>query len=259
MATAPLEYPRRRRTRTRRPAMAWFVALQLVAASCADPTGLTSRLQDGSRASEGRLTSGTTYYVSPAGDDSNNGTSIGSPWKSIARVDAQDFAAGDRVLFQGGATFAGVLAFDAADQGSPSAPIVVSSYGTGAATIDGGSAGAVTLYNTSGFELHRLRLTGAGRTINTASGISIYSDLPGPALLPYIRIDSVDVSGFGQYGIGIGSWNTTGGFIDVRVQFASLHDNGLGGLLTYAEHPYTHQNVTVSHVYAFNNPGVPGL
>jgi hypothetical protein len=47
----------------------------------------------------------TTYYVSPTGNDSAGGTSSGSPFKTIAKVNTLDLNAGDKVLFQGGQTF----------------------------------------------------------------------------------------------------------------------------------------------------------
>src|SRR5690349_17841176 len=46
-----------------------------------------------------------TYYVSPTGNDSADGKSPATAWKTIARVNNNDFNAGDRVLFQGGKTF----------------------------------------------------------------------------------------------------------------------------------------------------------
>jgi hypothetical protein len=48
----------------------------------------------------------STYYVSPAGDDTNTGASAAAPFKTIAKVNTLDLNAGDSVLFQGGATFA---------------------------------------------------------------------------------------------------------------------------------------------------------
>jgi hypothetical protein len=46
-----------------------------------------------------------TYYVSPAGNDAADGTSTGTAWQSVERVNAQDLNGGDKVLFQGGQTF----------------------------------------------------------------------------------------------------------------------------------------------------------
>lgn len=42
----------------------------------------------------------TTFYISSSqGDDNNSGTSAGSPWKSIAKINKQRFNPGDRILF----------------------------------------------------------------------------------------------------------------------------------------------------------------
>src|SRR5262249_5041856 len=45
---------------------------------------------------------GTTYYVSPSGSDSNPGTSPASAWRTVSRVNRADLSPGDAVLFQGG-------------------------------------------------------------------------------------------------------------------------------------------------------------
>ena len=47
----------------------------------------------------------TSYYISPTGSDSYNGTSSTTPWKSITKINAVNLEPGDKVLFQGGATF----------------------------------------------------------------------------------------------------------------------------------------------------------
>jgi len=43
-----------------------------------------------------------TYYVKNAGDDTKSGTSDGNAWKTIAKVNASTFAAGDSILFNRG-------------------------------------------------------------------------------------------------------------------------------------------------------------
>ncbi len=48
---------------------------------------------------------GTTYYVSLSGSDSNTGTSPASAWRTVGRVDQAELKPGDGVLFEGGATF----------------------------------------------------------------------------------------------------------------------------------------------------------
>ena len=199
---------------------------------------------------------GATYYVSPTGNDKNAGTTVSKPWRTIKKVNSKVFGAGDRILFQGGGTFDGALTFVSSDRGTASAPIIVSTYGTGRATINSGATSAISLYNTAGFELRNLRLHGAGRTANSGSGIVAYNDLAGNVLLSYLRVDSVEAYGYGQYGVVIGSWNGSSGFSDVRVTDSRAYDNALGGFSTYAQLPYTHRNVYFGHLIASDNPGV---
>jgi len=73
-----------------------------------------------------------TYYVSPTGNDSNNGTSQGTSWRSIARVQQLEynFQPGDQVLFQRGGFYPGQLNIGAS--GTAAQPIVIGAYGTGA-------------------------------------------------------------------------------------------------------------------------------
>jgi hypothetical protein len=78
---------------------------------------------------------GTTYYVSPSGSDSNSGTSPSSPWRTVNRVNDASLAPGDGVLFQGGATFSGELTGNAGGENGKS--ITYGSYGTGNAILSG--------------------------------------------------------------------------------------------------------------------------
>lgn len=238
--------------------------LLLTAAACSDITGVEqptspARLGTDQASAEVSALAGTTYYVSPTGRDANAGTSPSAAWKTLRKVNSRNFAPGDRILFQGGASWSGSLTFDVNDKGSATAPIVVGRYGTGRPTISAGNATGIKLYNTSGFEIRGLNVVGAGRTVNTASGIDVYTDLAGGVKLPYLRIDSVDVGGFGKYGVSIGSWNGTTGFSDVRVTYTATHDNALSGFITYAQAMYVHQNVYVGRVQAWNNSGVSSL
>ncbi len=85
---------------------------------------------------------GTTYYVDPAGNDSNNGTSSSTPWKSIAKVNGTTFQPGDKILFKRGGAWSGTLSPKGA--GTDSAQNTLGSYGSGAKPlIDGAGAGSV--------------------------------------------------------------------------------------------------------------------
>ncbi len=48
----------------------------------------------------------STYYFSPSGNDNANGLTPATAWKSVDKANALDLNAGDKVLFEGGQTFA---------------------------------------------------------------------------------------------------------------------------------------------------------
>jgi hypothetical protein len=195
------------------------------------------------------------YYVSAGGADTNAGTAPQVAWRTLARVNAVALQPGDRVWLRAGDTFVGGLALDSGDAGTASAPIAIASYGSGRAAIYAGAGTGIFVYNTSGVSIANLTISGAGQQ---SSGISFYTDLPGDVRLPFVRIDAVDVSGFGRDGIEIGAWNGRSGFADVRVTNSAVHHNGRNGLFTYARLPNAHRQVYVGHVRAYENPGTPG-
>ncbi|MBA4148446.1 MAG: right-handed parallel beta-helix repeat-containing protein [Verrucomicrobia bacterium] len=198
-----------------------------------------------------------TYYVSPNGNDSNNGLSTSAPWRTISKVNGVNFAAGDRILFQGDATFAGTISLDANDRGTSSNPIIVSSYGTGRATINAGNETGFLAFNTAGITLSNLKFVGAGASVNTKDGVNFYTGLSGNVKLDGITIDNVEVSGFGKCGVSVGSWNNQTGYRDVRITNVFAHDNLHAGIATYAQVPNVHSNVYVGSCVAYNNFGNP--
>lgn len=205
------------------------------------------------------LSGGTTYYLSPTGNDQNEGTSPAWAWKTLAKANSRSFRAGDWLLLQGGAAFAGTLTFDAGDQGTAAAPIVVSTYGIGQAMISAGNGDGILIYNTAGLSIRNLVIQGSGPAANAGNGINVFMDLAGGVKLDYLVIDSLETFGFGKYGIVVGSWNATSGFKNVTVTNTRTHDNTLGGLVTYAQAPNSLQNVVVRRVQAYNNTGKAGL
>jgi len=72
----------------------------------------------------------TTYYVdSQNGNDSNNGTSRSSAWRSLAKVNSSKFLPNDSLLLRRGSTWREQLNFPSS--GSAGAPIVIDAYGEG--------------------------------------------------------------------------------------------------------------------------------
>lgn len=66
----------------------------------------------------------TNYYVSNAGSDGNNGTSTGTSWQTLAKVNGFTFASGDSILLKCGDTWNEKIIV-------PHASIIFSSYSTG--------------------------------------------------------------------------------------------------------------------------------
>ena len=81
------------------------------------------------------IASATDYYISSAGNDTNNGLSSTTPWKTIAKVNSSFslMKPGDRILFNRGDTFYGTLTVT--KSGSAGNPITIGAYGTGTGPI----------------------------------------------------------------------------------------------------------------------------
>src|SRR5262249_28323086 len=137
------------------------------------------------------------FYISPAGNDANLGTSPSAPWKTINRANQATFHLGDQILFQAGATFSGNLALGKQDAGTPASTIIIGSYGTGSATINAGTGTGILISNTQGISIRNLTIIGSGYSTNAGNGIYVLGNQPGVTLAGFY-VDHVDVSGFGH-------------------------------------------------------------
>ncbi len=72
-------------------------------------------------AKPGAQSSGRSFYVDPAGNDTNVGTSPNSPWRSIAKLNALGFQPGDTVYFKRGGTWRETL--EPHQGGAPGKPV----------------------------------------------------------------------------------------------------------------------------------------
>ncbi len=78
------------------------------------------------------------YFISCNGLDTNNGTSINTPWKTINKLNSSaSLVPGKRVLFKRGCTYPGTI--NAYTSGTSSNPIQYMAYGTGTAPIISGA------------------------------------------------------------------------------------------------------------------------
>jgi len=143
-----------------------------------------------------------TYYVSPTGSDSNNGTSTSTPWQTITKVNSAHFVAGDSILFQGGQTFTGALVFSYATNipaSSTTTPITVGSYGTGAAEIlsnnTGTSSAAITVNGINGLTINGLTILGGGGT-SPLTWIGVYILNASGSSKSGVTVNNCDISNF---------------------------------------------------------------
>jgi hypothetical protein len=90
---------------------------------------------------------GTVYYVSPTGSDSNDGKSTSKPWRTVAKVNAMTFQAGDSVLFQGGQVYSGCLSLGAQIHSTAMQPFTIGSYGGGKFQLNANCTKQESTYN----------------------------------------------------------------------------------------------------------------
>ncbi|HKI68911.1 MAG TPA: right-handed parallel beta-helix repeat-containing protein, partial [Verrucomicrobiae bacterium] len=125
----------------------------------------------------------TVYYVdSQTGSDDSDGTSPGTAWKSLARVNAQVFQASDEIRFKAGTRYIGQLK----PQGSGRiedgkvVPLVIDVYGKGPKPrIDGEGKVLDTLLlrNVEFWEVRGLEITNLGKTRQPwRTGVHVLAD-----------------------------------------------------------------------------------
>ncbi|MDO0939170.1 carbohydrate-binding protein [Streptomyces sp. DG2A-72] len=111
----------------------------------------------------------TTYYVdSASGADSNTGLDQSHPWKSLSKVNATTFGAGDRILLKAGSAWTGQLW--PKGSGAAGSPIVIDSYGSGAKPRINGAgtaADAVRLFNQQYWTIRNLEVTNTAPSTGT--------------------------------------------------------------------------------------------
>jgi len=119
----------------------------------------------------------TTYYLSPTGNDTNNGTSAATAWRSISRLQqvATSLQPGDQVLFERGGTFPGQ--FTVNSNGSSAQPIIIGSYGTGALPIVTGSV-AVTGWTVHQGDIWRANVAGPVKYVHVGNELMTLARYP---------------------------------------------------------------------------------
>jgi hypothetical protein len=90
----------------------------------------------------------TNYYLSNTGSDNNTGTSISSPWKTIAKLNTITYQPGDTIFFKSGDIFRGQITVN--QGGNSSSSVVFTAYGNGNKPIISGADTITTVWTNAG-------------------------------------------------------------------------------------------------------------
>ena len=136
-------------------------------------------------------TEGTTYYVDARdGNDTADGKTEDTAWKSFDRVNSKTFLPGDKILLKSDCIWNQPL--NPKGSGQEGAPITIDRYGEGSRPVINGNGtsgpsitGAVTIYNEEYWEIYNLEVTNLESTdemgeamdsgTSERAGILIYS------------------------------------------------------------------------------------
>jgi len=129
------------------------------------------------------------YFVdASAGDDSKDGRTPASAWKSLSKPNATTFVAGDSLCFRAGGAWTGNL--HPLGSGASGAPIVIDRYGEGAKpkfSAGASDSNALTFVNQSYWELNNLEVTNQRSAPADVRGISVSGSNAGTLAHFYIR------------------------------------------------------------------------
>ena len=165
----------------------------------------------------------TDYYLGSAA-----GSQGGVVVTSISALNTLRLRPGDRVLFQGGETFAGTVTLNAEDAGTADRPVVLTSFGNGRATIASGAESAIRIRNAGGIIVRGLQLEGASSASNRGRGIDAEVGRSDDGRLSYLRFQDLLIRRF-DHGVWIGGFHTGStvaypGFSDVRLENVEVTD-----------------------------------
>lgn len=184
------------------------------------------------------LVRGTTYYISPAGNDANAGTSPAQAWQTIEKINTVALQPGDRVAFEGGKAFAGTITLDENDSGTDKVPVIITSYGVGRATIKSDNANGLRAVKSRFLRIANINFTALDRNSGDNRGISFENVQHG-------EIDHVDVRCYQRAGVEIR------GSQHIRVTYVYATLNGYVGITCSGPS----DDVYVGYCRAINNPG----
>lgn len=188
--------------------------------------------------------SGTAYYVdSRRGDDTNTGTSLVSPWKTLDKVNTTTFRPGDTILLHSSSVWRGQLW--PKGSGKEGQPIRVGMYGGGVKPVINGEGlveDAVLLKNQEYWEIENLEVTNTGATRAIRRAVHLALENFGDAHHIYIRSLTIhDVNGVdapkANGGINYTStWDKNPSrFIDLRIEDNEIYHVDRSGIFGWSD------------------------
>ncbi len=204
------------------------------------------------------VSGGRTLFVSPGGDDGNDGLTAAKAVRTIAAAQARA-GAGDVIWLEPGATFSESVYVGPGwgDVGRKGAPIVFSSSAADPATLQvaPGEYGFY-IYNVGYVTVENLVVEGPGMSRTHVQGVAAMTDDGRHAGLTFRNLE---VSGFSE-GLVVWSWEEDGdGFDDVLLEQLFLHHNLQGGGSFFGAGTTSHRNVVVRCSEFASNPGDPSV
>ncbi len=222
--------------------------------------GLTELFNDGSIIDK----KPKKYYVNNTGNNTD-GLSIATAWNNLDKINLKNFNPGDTILFEGGKTFTGNIEFDNNDGNSSSKPIILTTYGSGQATIKTTltSKCGFKATNTQGFQISNLKFVGPGNGTQKDIDGMLFFTTNQNGYLSNIQIKNCEVSGFGYCGIRFYSnWdvNVKAGYKDVIIDQCKVFDCRENGIVAFgydvqSTNFYHHKKFTIKNTEVYNITG----
>jgi len=188
--------------------------------------------------------SGTTYYVSSSGNDSNNGTSTSTPWQSVSKA-MSAAGANKRILFKRGETFS-----TSGTSVNAAGPGIIGAYGTGnkpviKVTGTGGGIG----FNASDWRIMDLDIAGPGGSTDQNGAVYLNAS-KGINNILLLRLTSRDFRTgitWSDYSSMYSTPHDGNAIVDCLVANAQVNGTFVGGR-RLAILGSTIQNIATSHV-----------
>lgn len=172
-------------------------------------------------------------YLSNSGSDLNAGDHPSVPLASFARPNARTFMPGDTLFLEGSSTINGNLYLSKEDGGDQANPVVITSYGTGTATINSPLFTAIYIEDTDGIVITNLELSSPQPSNLFHIGVFIYHSDPSLSNLAGFRLSQLDIHGF-NIGISVGGESSIMGFKDGEISHCHVHNCQEAGIFTWA-------------------------